>query len=196
MLGGALTSFALAFLLKAISEARAGATAAISSTVMGALWIGGGLGFLILLRHLPTHGRSRSTPSCSRSGPATRSRTSAAACSAATRWRPSTSPGKTWEGFVFGTAATVVRRVRRAVQAADFLSIPQSIVLGVILAFAGPLGRPLRVAAEARRGREGQRQPARRPRRHARPARRVPLRGAGGLLRDPRVHDLAGTLSP
>ena len=57
MLGGVLTTFALAFLLKAISEARAAATAAISSTVMGALWIGGGLGFLILLRHLPTHGR-------------------------------------------------------------------------------------------------------------------------------------------
>ena len=43
MLGGVLTTFALAFLLKAISEARAAATAAISSTVTGALWICGGL---------------------------------------------------------------------------------------------------------------------------------------------------------
>src|SRR5437764_14737037 len=44
MLAGALLTFVLAFLLKAISEARAGATAAISATVIGTLWIGGGVG--------------------------------------------------------------------------------------------------------------------------------------------------------
>ena len=57
MLAGVLSTFALAFMLKAISEARAAATGAISATVMGTLWIGGGLGFLIVLRDLPDHGR-------------------------------------------------------------------------------------------------------------------------------------------
>src|SRR4051812_30021270 len=56
MLGGILATFPLAFLLKAISEARPAATAAVSATVMGALWIGGGLAFFILLRGLPQHG--------------------------------------------------------------------------------------------------------------------------------------------
>src|SRR5258705_2855153 len=57
MLAGVLSTFALAFILKAISEARAAATGAISATVMGTLWIGGGLGFLIVLRDLPRHRR-------------------------------------------------------------------------------------------------------------------------------------------
>jgi phosphatidate cytidylyltransferase len=52
---------------------------------------------------------------------------------------PSTSPGKTWEGFVFGTAATVFVAFV-AMYKQHFLSIPQSIVLGAIIAVAGPLG--------------------------------------------------------
>ena len=43
--------------LKAISEARQAATIAIGGTALGALWIGGGLGALILIRALPDHGR-------------------------------------------------------------------------------------------------------------------------------------------
>src|SRR5262249_3803920 len=57
LLGGILSTFALAFALKAISETRASATPAVSATVMGTLWIGGGLAFFILLRDLPAHGQ-------------------------------------------------------------------------------------------------------------------------------------------
>jgi phosphatidate cytidylyltransferase len=52
---------------------------------------------------------------------------------------PSTSPGKTWEGFVFGTAATVFVAFV-ALYKQNFLTIPQSIVLGVVVAVAAPLG--------------------------------------------------------
>jgi phosphatidate cytidylyltransferase len=52
---------------------------------------------------------------------------------------PTTSPGKTWEGFVFGTAATIFVAFV-ALYKQHFLSIPQSIVLGVVLALAAPLG--------------------------------------------------------
>jgi len=52
---------------------------------------------------------------------------------------PATSPGKTWEGFLFGTAATVFVPFV-AMYKQHFLSITQSIVLGAILAFVGPLG--------------------------------------------------------
>jgi phosphatidate cytidylyltransferase len=52
---------------------------------------------------------------------------------------PHTSPGKTWEGFVFGTAATVFVAFV-ALYKQDLLTIPQSIVLGVVLAVAAPLG--------------------------------------------------------
>src|SRR5712691_6663269 len=52
MLGGALTAFPLAFALKGISATRQAPTASISATVMGAVWIGFGLGFVLLLRDL------------------------------------------------------------------------------------------------------------------------------------------------
>src|SRR5438132_9526055 len=56
MLGGALTAFPLAFALKGISASRQAPTASISATVMGAVWVGCGLGFVLLVRDLP-HGR-------------------------------------------------------------------------------------------------------------------------------------------
>src|SRR5581483_2978903 len=54
----------------------------------------------------------------------------------------------------------------------------------------GAARRPLRVDAEARRGRQGHRPAARRPRRDARPPRRHPLRRPGGVLHHPRVDDV------
>jgi phosphatidate cytidylyltransferase len=52
---------------------------------------------------------------------------------------PATSPGKTWEGFVFGTAATIFVAFV-ALYKQHFLTIRESIALGVVLAVAGPLG--------------------------------------------------------
>ena len=135
MLGGALTTFALAFLLKAISEARAAATAAISSTVTGALW----LGFLILLRHLPEHGRLALYTVLLAVWAGDTLAYLGGRLLGRHKMAPSTSPGKTWEGFVFGTAATVFVAFV-AMYKQHFLSIPQSIVLGAIIAVAGPLG--------------------------------------------------------
>jgi phosphatidate cytidylyltransferase len=139
MLAGALTTFALAFLLKAISAARAAPTAAVSSTVMGALWIGGGLAFLLLLRGLPEHGRLALYTVLIAVWAGDTLAYFGGRLVGRHKMAPSTSPGKTWEGFVFGTAATVFVAFV-ALYKQHFLSIPQSIVLGVVLAVAGPLG--------------------------------------------------------
>ncbi len=139
MVGGALTTFAFAFLLKAISEARAAATAAISSTVMGALWIGMGLGFLLLLRDLPTHGRLALYTVLLAIWAGDTLAYLGGRLVGRHKMAPTTSPGKTWEGFVFGTAATIFVTFV-ALYKQHFLSIPQSIVLGAILAVVGPLG--------------------------------------------------------
>ena len=139
MLGGALTTIVLAFVLKVISEARAGATAAISSTVMGALWIGGGLSFLLLLRDRPTHGQLALYTVLIAVWAGDTFAYLGGRLIGRHKMAPSTSPGKTWEGFVFGTAATVFVAFV-ALYKQDFLSIPQSIVLGVVVAVAGPLG--------------------------------------------------------
>ena len=89
------------------AETRQAPTASISATVMGAVWIGCGLAFVLLLRGLPEHGRLAASRCCSRSGRATRSPTPAGARSGVTAWPRTHRPGKTWEGFAFGAAATV-----------------------------------------------------------------------------------------
>ena len=52
---------------------------------------------------------------------------------------PALSPGKTWEGFVAGTAAAIAVAFF-ALYEQDFLSIPQSILLGAAIALAGAAG--------------------------------------------------------
>jgi phosphatidate cytidylyltransferase len=139
MLGGVLTTLALAFFLKGISEARQAATVAISGTLMGAVWIGLGLGFLILLRQLPEHGRLITfTVMLAVWGGDTLAYFGGRLLGRH-RMAPTTSPGKTWEGFVFGTAATIFVAFI-ALYKQHFLTIGQSIVLGVVLAVAAPLG--------------------------------------------------------
>jgi phosphatidate cytidylyltransferase len=129
----------LAFVLKAISEARAAATAAISATVTGALWIGGGLGFMILLRGIPHHGRLALVTLLVAVWAGDTFAYFGGRLLGRHKMAPSTSPGKTWEGFVFGTAATIFVAFV-ALYKQHFLTIRESIVLGVVLALAGPVG--------------------------------------------------------
>ncbi len=139
MVGGALTTFALAFLLKAISEARPAATAAISSTVTGALWIGGGLSFILLLRNLPEHGRLALYTVLIAVWAGDTLAYFGGRLVGRHKMAPAMSPGKTWEGFVFGTAATIFVAFV-ALYKQHFLTIPQSVALGVVIAVAAPLG--------------------------------------------------------
>ena len=141
MLGGALVVLPLAFLLKAVSGARAAATAAISSTVMGTIWIGLGLGCLLLLRDLPAHGRLAVYTLLLAVWTGDTLAYLGGRMLGRHKMAPMTSPGKTWEGFVFGTAATVlVAFLALYKDRHDFLTVWQSIVLGVVLAVVAPLG--------------------------------------------------------
>lgn len=137
--GGILTTFLLAFVLKLISAARTAATIAISGTFLGAGWIGGGLGFLILLRNVAHHGRLAAFTVLLAVWAGDTLAYLGGRLLGRHKLAPTTSPGKTWEGFVFGTAATVfVAFVGLYHQ--HFLTIDQSLILGVVLAVAGPLG--------------------------------------------------------
>lgn len=139
MVGGLLTALALAFFLKGISEARQAATVAISGTFLGAAWIGLGLGFLLAIREISHDGRLLTYTvvlavwggdTFAYFGGRLIGRHSMA---------PTTSPKKTWEGFVVGTAATVFIAFI-ALYKQHILTIPHSILLGVVLAVAAPLG--------------------------------------------------------
>jgi phosphatidate cytidylyltransferase len=137
--GGVLVVFPLAFVLKAISEARAAATAAISATVMGTMWIGLGLSFLILVRDLPEHGRLALFTIVLAVWAGDTLAYFGGRVLGRHKMAPQTSPGKTWEGFVFGAAATIFVAFV-ALYKQHFLSISQSVVLGVVLAVSAPLG--------------------------------------------------------
>jgi phosphatidate cytidylyltransferase len=139
MLGGVLTTLALAFFLKGISEARQAPTVAISGTLLGAVWIGVGLGFLIVLRDIPEHARLATFTVLLGVWAGDTFAYFGGRLFGRHRMAPTTSPKKTWEGFVFGTAATVFVAFI-ALYKQHFLSIPESIELGVVLAVAAPLG--------------------------------------------------------
>jgi phosphatidate cytidylyltransferase len=139
MLGGAMTAFALAFVLKAVSETRQAATTSISATVMGTMWIGVGLGFLILVRELPEHGRLAAFTVLLAVWAGDTLAYFGGRLLGRHKMAPRTSPGKTWEGFFFGTAATIFVTFVALYQQ-DFLTIAESIALGAVLAVAAPLG--------------------------------------------------------
>jgi phosphatidate cytidylyltransferase len=139
MVGGVLTTLALAFLLKGISGARQTPTASISATLMGAVWIGFGLAFVILLRHAPDHGRLAAITLMIAVWGGDTFAYAGGRLLGRHKLAPMTSPGKTWEGFVFGTVATIFI-VFVALYKQHYLTVTQSIVLGAVLAIASPLG--------------------------------------------------------
>src|SRR5581483_7335891 len=138
MLGACLLAFPLAFALKGVSASRQAPTASISATVTGALWVGGGLGFVLLVRDLP-HGRLAAFTILLAVWAGDTLAYAGGRIFGRHRMAPATSPGKTWEGFVFGTAATIFVAFV-ALYKQDYLTIGDSIALGAVLAVAAPLG--------------------------------------------------------
>jgi phosphatidate cytidylyltransferase len=141
LLGGFLATFFLAFVLHALSSTRAPTTAAVGSTILGSAWLGPGLGFLILLRELHEHGRLIAFTVV------------LAAWAAATfayfggrllgrhKLAPRLSPGKSWEGLLVGAAAGIfVTFIALYETRHKYLSVWQSVVLGVVIVLAELVG--------------------------------------------------------
>jgi phosphatidate cytidylyltransferase len=139
MIGGFMTTLVLAFLLYGIAETRQPATVTMSTTVLGTAWIALGLGHLILLRDVPEHGRLAVFTVLLAVFADDTAAYLVGRLLGRHKLAPSLSPGKTWEGFVAGTAAAIVVAFF-ALYEQDFLSIPESIVLGAAVALAGAAG--------------------------------------------------------
>jgi phosphatidate cytidylyltransferase len=142
MVAGLLATLPLAFLLKGISATRQAPTASISATVLGAVWVGGGMSFVLLLRAVPDHGRL----ACFAVVLAVWAGDTLAYVGGRLlgrhRMAPNTSPGKTWEGFFFGTAATIFVTFVALYKpkGGPFLTIAESLALGAVLAVTAPMG--------------------------------------------------------
>ncbi len=141
LVGGFLATFVLAFVLYVFSSTRAPTTAAIGSTILGSSWIGLGLGFFLLLREMPDHGRLLAFTVV------------LAAWAAATfaylggrplgkhKLAPRLSPGKSWEGLVSGAAAGVFVAFIALYDTRDkYLNVWQAVVLGLVVVVAELLG--------------------------------------------------------
>jgi phosphatidate cytidylyltransferase len=139
MLGGFLTTIALAFLLKGISETRQSLTVAVATTVLGVGWTGFGLAFVLLLRGLAQHGRLAVFAVLLAVFAADTLAYFTGLLIGRHKLAPALSPGKTWEGLVASTIAAVLVPFF-ALYHQDFLTIGESLMLGAVIAVTTPLG--------------------------------------------------------
>jgi phosphatidate cytidylyltransferase len=139
--GGLATTFALAFLLKGIADTKQSATVAVGGTILGVAWIGLGLVFILLLRDLPVHGRLASFTLLLAVWAGDTAAFFVGGLVGRHKLAPRISPGKTWEGLIAGTAATIFVTFVALYQDRDeFLTIGQGLLLGLTIAVAAPLG--------------------------------------------------------
>jgi len=139
MVGGFMATLVLAFLLYLIATTRAPATAAVSGTVLGTAWIGFGLGFLLLLRDIPDHGRLAAFAVVIAVWVDDTVAYLIGRAVGRHKFSPAISPAKTWEGFVAGSAGGMFA-VFVTLYHQHFLTIAESIVLGAGVVLSAALG--------------------------------------------------------
>ena len=140
-IGGFVATLPLAFLFHWVGTTRQSATVAIASTMLGSAWIGLGLAFLLLVRAFPDHGRLAAFAILLAVFAGDTAAFVAGRLLGRHRLAPMISPGKTWEGFVAGTVATIfVTFIALYQDRHEFLSIGRALILGLVIAVAAPLG--------------------------------------------------------
>jgi phosphatidate cytidylyltransferase len=138
-LGGFLSTFALAFVLKGISSTSQPTTVSVGATVLGAGWIGLGIAHLILIRAIPDNGRLAAFTILLAVFAADTVAYFVGRLFGRHRLAPAVSPGKTWEGFVAGSAACLFV-TWDALYTTDYVTGWRSLVLGGAIALAAPIG--------------------------------------------------------
>ena len=141
MAGGVLLTFVFSFLFFSLSHERPSATTSFGVTVLGASWVGAGLGFLLLLRDIPDHGFWVVIAVLFRVFAADRAAFFIGRTLGRHRMAPVISPGKTWEGLLAGVVAgmlaafLVLYKDRN-----EFLSVPETLALGAAVVVASVCG--------------------------------------------------------
>jgi len=141
LLGGMMTTLLFSFLVFGLSDRRPSATASFGTTLLGVVWVGGGLGFLLLIRDIPDNGFWAVIAVLFAVFAADTAAFFVGRTLGRHRMAPAISPGKTWEGFVAGLLAgtfaafLILYRDRE-----EFLTISESLVLGALVALASVAG--------------------------------------------------------
>jgi len=141
MLGGLLVTFVFAFVVYGLGGVRQSATSSFGVTLLGVVWVGAGLGCLLLIRDIPDFGFWAVMAVLFTVFAADTGAFFVGRAFGRHRLAPAISPAKSWEGFAGGVAAAVgMAFVILYKDRDDFLSIPQSLLLGLVIAFAAVLG--------------------------------------------------------
>ncbi len=133
-------TLALAFVFKGLAGTRQSTTVSVGVTVLGSAWVGLGLAHLILLRDIPVHGQDAVIAVLLAVFAGDTMAYAAGRLFGRHKLAPAISPGKTWEGFVAGSAAAVLATWIWLYEPALFDDWWQSLVLGGVIALAGALG--------------------------------------------------------
>ncbi|MFN2470295.1 MAG: phosphatidate cytidylyltransferase [Gaiellaceae bacterium] len=139
MVAGFMATLLIAFLVRGLAGGRVSTTVSMSLTVLGAGWVGLGLAHVVLLRDIDENGRLAAFTVLLAVFAADTAAYFAGKVFGRHRLAPALSPGKTWEGFLAGTAACVfVTWV--SLYRTGFMDGWRSFVLGGALALAAVVG--------------------------------------------------------
>jgi phosphatidate cytidylyltransferase len=139
LLGAVLGTLGLVFVLQGLGGSRQSATAAMGATFLGATWIGLGVAHILLLRDLPDDGRLAVFTVLLAVLAADTFAYFVGRLVGRHKLAPRVSPGKTWEGFLAGTAAAILVSFF-ALYDQGFMGGWRSVVLGLAVALAAALG--------------------------------------------------------
>ena len=141
MLGGIVTTLLFSFILFGLSDVRTSATTSFGVTLLGVVWVGAGLGFLLLIRDIPEFGFWAVMAVLFTVFAADTGAFFVGRAIGRHKLAPAISPGKSWEGFAGGVVAAMAMAFVILYKDRDeFLSIPETLVLGAAIALASVLG--------------------------------------------------------
>ena len=133
-LAGLMSTLLLSFVIKGSVS-----TVSVSVTVLGVSWIGLGLAHALLLRDIDEHGVLAVYTVLLAVWAGDAAAYFVGRLIGRHKLAPTVSPGKSWEGLVAGIVATIAVTFV-AVYEQSFLTIPESLALGAVIAVVAPLG--------------------------------------------------------
>jgi len=140
LVAGIVGTFLFAFVVFGVSDARPSFTAAMGTTILGVVWVAGGLALLVILRDIPGHhGRLAVFTVLLAVWADDTAAFFVGRLIGRHRMAPTISPGKTWEGFVAGAIAAIAVCFF-ALYKQHFLSNGGAVALGAAVAFSAALG--------------------------------------------------------
>jgi phosphatidate cytidylyltransferase len=141
MFGGIVATLLFSFLFFGLSHERPSATGSFGVTVLGVIWVGGGLGFLVLLRDIPDHGFWAVIAVLFTVFAADTAAFFVGRAVGRHRMAPVISPGKTWEGLVAGIVAGMLAAFLILYKDRnEFLTVGEMLALGAAVVVASVCG--------------------------------------------------------